>query len=170
MKRILIIGASGCGKSTLAKRVSTRLELPYVATDPFYWDADWKPVSMERVHQRLNAALEHDAWVLDGNFDNEREFLWTRADCIVWLDYALPIILSRVIFRNFGWAISGQTTWSGNQMSFQRAISGIRHSLRSYPMKKAAYPEYLAALSGVEIYRFRTDHETEVWFRALKNS
>lgn len=124
---------------------------------------------MERVREQLNTVLENDTWVLDGNFDNERELLWTRADCIVWLDYALPVILGRVIFRNFGWFISRQTTWSSNRMSFQRAISGIRHSLRSHSLKRAVYPEYLAALSGVKIYRFCTNQQTETWFQSLRH-
>ena len=168
MQRILIIGSSGCGKSTLARRLSTRLSLPYFATDPFYWETNWKPASPERVREQLHGVLSQDAWVLDGNFDDERALLWTHADCIIWLDYALPVILSRVIWRNLGWAISGKVTWSGNRMSFQRALSGIRHSLRSYPLKRAIYPEYLAALTGVDVYRFRSSRQTETWFAGLK--
>ncbi len=42
MKRILLIGTSGSGKSTLAKALANKLELPFVATDAFYWDADWQ--------------------------------------------------------------------------------------------------------------------------------
>ena len=169
MQRILIIGSSGCGKSTLAQRLAARLGLPYFASDPFYWEADWKPASPERVLEQLHGVLKQNAWVLDGNFDDERSLLWTRADCIIWLDYALPVILSRVVLRNLGWAISGQMTWSGNRMSFQRAISGIRHSLRSYPLKRAVYPDYLAALTGVDVHRFRSNRQTEMWLKNLKS-
>jgi hypothetical protein len=79
----------------------------------------------------------------------------------------LPVILSRVIRRNLGLAISGKETWSGNHMSFQRAFSGIRHSLRSFRLKRTVYPEYLAALRGVDIYRFSNDHQTDAWFDGL---
>jgi hypothetical protein len=120
------------------------------------------------VREHLHSVLEQDAWVLDGNFDDERALLWTRAHCIIWLDYDLPTILSRVIRRNLGWAISGKVTWSGNRMSFQRALSGIRHSLRSYPLKRSVYPKYLAALTGVDVYRFRSSHQTETWLKNLK--
>lgn len=143
--------------------------MPYFATDPFYWEANWKPASPERVREQLRSVLERQSWVLDGNFDDERALLWPRADCIIWLDYALPVILSRVIWRNLGWAISGKATWSGNRMSFQRALSGIRHSFRSYSLKRAVYPEYLAVLKkGVTVHHFCSSRQTEAWFSSLK--
>ena len=170
MQRILIIGASGSGKSTLARRISDRLALPYFASDPFYWEANWKPASQERVLEQLHGVLEHESWVLDGNFDDQRALLWTRADCIIWLDYPLPVILRRVILRNLGWFISGAETWSGNRMSFQRAVSGIRHSLRSVMGKRAAYPGYLATLRGVGVHHFRSNRQTETWLASLTST
>jgi hypothetical protein len=168
MQRILIIGASGSGKSTLARRISDRLGLPYFASDPFYWEAGWRPTAQERVLEQLRGVLKHESWVLDGNFDDQRALLWTRAECIVWLDYPLPIVLSRVIIRNLGWAISGEVIWAGNRMSLQRAVSGIRHSLRSVPGKRAVYPGYIAALKGVDVYHFRAARQTEAWLASLK--
>jgi GTPase SAR1 family protein len=170
MQRILIIGVSGSGKSTLAQRVSERLGLPYFATDPFYWEPNWRPASPERVRQQLRNVLAHDAWVLDGNFDDERTLVWSRADCIVWLDYSLPTLLRRVIARDIGWFLSGQEIWSGNKMTFQRAISGIRHTIRSYPLKRVNYPKYIAELSAVEVHRFRASRQAESWLaNPLKN-
>ncbi len=170
MQRILIIGASGSGKSTLAQRVSARLGIPYFATDPFYWDTDWKPVPMEQVREKLNSVLAQNAWVLDGNFDDERNLLWNSADCIVWLDYPLPLVLTRVIIRNLGWVIRREVTWSGNRMSFKRAVSGIRHSVRSVRGKRAVYPGYIAALQGGNVHQFHTNRQTEAWLASLKSS
>lgn len=171
MQRILIIGASGSGKSTLAQRVSARLGIPYFATDPFYWGADWKPIPMQQVREKLHSVLTQDAWVLDGNFDDERHLLWNSADCIVWLDYPLPLVLTRVILRNLGWFLRREVTWAGNRMSFKRAVSGIRHSVRSVRGKRAVYPGYLAALQCMDkVHRFRTNRQTERWFASLQSS
>lgn len=170
MKRVLIIGNSGCGKSTLARRLAERLSLPYFPSDPFYWEDNWKPAPPKRVQQQLLKVVEQQAWVLDGNFDDHRESVWQCADCLVWLDYSLPTILSRVIARNLHWALTGQSTWSGNRMTFQRAFSGIGHAIRSYPTKRRNYPHYIAELSGVVVYHFRESHQAEAWLNKLNQS
>jgi hypothetical protein len=167
MKRILVIGTSGASKSTLAQRVSKSLGLPFIASDHFYWEPGWNVASSEKVHQQLKEVIRREAWVLDGNFDNERELVWRRADCIIWLDYSLLTIWSRITFRNFLWVITQQPTWSGNRMTLQRAFSGLCHAVKSYPVKRRNYPQWLAELAGVPRYRFCTSREAEAWLRSL---
>ena len=170
MKRVLIIGNSGCGKSTLARGLAERLSLPYFPSDPFYWEDNWKPASPKRIQQQLLKVVEQEAWVLDGNFDEYRELVWQRADCLIWLDYSLLTILSRVIARNLHWALTRQSTWSGNRMTFQRAFSGICHAIRSHPTKRKNYPNYIAELTEAVVYHFRESRETETWLNELNQS
>jgi hypothetical protein len=167
MKRILVIGTSGSGKSTLAKRLSNCLQVPFFASDPFYWEPGWKIAPAEKVRQQVMRVIKHNAWVLDGNFDNEREIVWKQADCIIWLDYSLATIGRQILFRNFLWLIKNQGIWSENRMTLRRAISGIRHAVKSYPLKRRNYPQWLAELSGIEIHRFRTSRETDIWLQSL---
>lgn len=167
MKRILVIGNSGAGKSVLAKRLSTCLHLPYFSSDPFYWGPGWEPASADKVFQQVREVTSRESWILDGNFDEYRELVWKRADCILWLDYSLSLILRQVILRNFKWLLTREPTWSGNRMTLQRAISGIRHARRSYPLKKKNYPCWLAELPGTAQYRFCTRKETETWLQGL---
>jgi hypothetical protein len=167
MKRILVIGASGSGKSTLARRLSELLGLPYFPTDPFYWEADWKLASDEHVMRQLVNVVEHETWILDGNFEDRRELVWGRADCIIWLDYSLPTVISRVVLRNLRWLVTRQRVWSGNVMSLSRAISGICHAANSYATKKARYPGYLAAFPAITVHHFQTSRETEAWLAGL---
>jgi tRNA A37 N6-isopentenylltransferase MiaA len=170
MKRILIIGTSGCGKSTLARRLAECLSLPYFPSDPFYWEDNWKPASSKRVQQQLIQVVEMEAWVLDGNFDDHREIVWRYADCLIWLDYSFLTIVRRVIARNLHWALTRQSTWSGNRMTFQRFFSGVGHTIRSYPAKRRNYPRHIAELSGVVAYRFRESHQTESWLTKLSGT
>src|SRR4030095_11515723 len=146
MERILGSETSGAGKSRLAQRASRSLGLPFIASDHFFWKPGWKVASPEEVHQQLRQVVRREAWVLDGNFDDQREFVWCRADCIIWLDYSLPTICSRIVFRNFLWVITRQPTWSGNRMTLKRALSGLRHALKSYRVKRRNYPQWLAEL------------------------
>lgn len=170
MKQILVIGTSGTGKSTLAQRLSTVLHLPFFASDPFYWDAHWKPASDAKVLQQVKDVIRREAWILDGNFDNERELVWRQADCIIWLDYSLATICKRVIFRNLFWVLTQQPIWSGNRMTLHRALSGLRHAIRSYSLKRQNYPHWLAELPDITVHRFHTPHETETWLQNLKQA
>ena len=167
MQRILVIGASGAGKSTLAAELARRLDLPFFPSDPFYWEPGWKPAPAETVLRRLDEVLARERWVLDGNFDDQRKQVWTRAECVVWLDYSLATIASRSIRRNLGLLLNGGPTWSGNRMNAARAFSGIRHAFRSYGLKRRVYPGWLADLTGVEVHRLRSPRETEAWTEAL---
>ncbi len=167
MKRILVIGTSGSGKSTFAQKLSECLRLPFFASDHFYWEPGWKTASPEKVHQQVLDVICQEAWVLDGNFDDEHEWLWQRADCIIWLDHSLMIILRRIASRNMRWVLTRQPTWSGNQMNMQRAMSGIRHAVKSYSEKRQNYPKWLPELSDTILYRFQTSHEADVWLQSL---
>jgi adenylate kinase family enzyme len=167
MKRILVIGNSGTGKSTLAKRLADCLHLPFFPSDPFYWEPGWKPASADKVFQQVRNVASRELWILDGNFDEYHEFVWRQADCILWLDYSLPVILKQVIIRNFKWLLTREPVWSGNRMTLRRAVSGIRHAVRSYSLKKKNYPCWLAELSETPWHRFRTQHETEAWLKGL---
>jgi len=163
IKRILVIGTSGAGKSTFAQRAAERLELPFFASDPFYWEPGWGIATAKQVRQRVGQVVLQEAWVLDGNFDDERELVWKQADCIVWLDYSLATIGRRVVFRNLRWLVTGQPTWSGNRMTLQRAISGIRHAFQSHALKRKNYPAWLAETPSAEIHRFENSREAETW-------
>ena len=167
MKRILVIGTSGTGKSTFAQKLSKCLKLPFFASDHFYWEPNWRIASAEKVHQQILEVIYREAWILDGNFDDEHEWMWKRADCIIWLDYSLITILRRIVFRNFRWLLTRQPTWSGNQMTLQRVISGIRHAVNSYSQKRQKYPTWLAELSGVTVHRFHNSDEADRWLQGL---
>jgi hypothetical protein len=167
MKRIVVIGTSGAGKSTLAKNLSDCSDLPFFPSDPFYWEPGWKAAPADKVLQQVIDIIHREAWILDGNFDEYHELVWGRADCIVWLDYSLSVIVKQVILRNLTWLLTRESVWSGNTMTLRRAVSGVRHAIRSYALKRKNYPCWLGELSGTHQYRFRTRKETEIWLQSL---
>ena len=163
MKRVAVIGNSGAGKSTLAAVLSARTGLPFIASDPFYWEHGWQAATPDAVRQRVTQATAGDAWVLDGNFVSERDIVWARADTIIWLDYPLALILWRVCRRNLGWLLTRQAVWSGNRMNWSRAWSGIHHARRTFAQKQATYPAFLAEFSHLILLRFRSPREANQW-------
>lgn len=163
MQRVLVIGASGAGKSSLAARISKATGLPFKPTDDFYWKEDWQAASEASVVEQIDSVTARPQWVLDGNFDDQRHFVWQRADTIVWLDFPRAVILARAVKRNILLLLTQQPTWSGNRMTVRRAWSGIRHSFRSVDPKRELYPARLAELPHATILRFRSPRQVEKW-------
>lgn len=167
MKRIIVIGNSGTGKSTIASELASRLRLPYIASDPFYWEKDWMPAPPAVVRQRILDAVAGDLWVIDGNCIAERDIVWSRANVVIWLDYPLPLVLGRVCGRNLRWLITQEQTWSGNRMTFRRAWSGVRHAQQTYAQKRALYPGYLAEFPHLRVVHFRAPGELTRWLTQI---
>ena len=112
-------------------------------------------------------ATAAESWVLDGNFDAERDLVWGRAQLAVWLDLPLMTTLWRVSRRNLGWWINRETIWGGQRMTLSKALSGIRHALRSHALKRAAYPLRLAEFPHLQVVRIRSARQSKLWLAAL---
>lgn len=169
MQRLLIVGTSGSGKSTLARAAAERLGLPFIASDDYWWEPGWRPASDDAVRSRVQEVASQSAWVLESNFDSCRDFLWPRADLIVWLDFSRPVVFWRVLRRNVGEALRRAEVWSGNRMTVGHAASGVRHSIRSFSGKRQQYPQWLEEHAANHV-RLRHPREATRWLRSLKTS
>ena len=163
VRRIAVLGCSGSGKSTLAAALSQKLALPYVATDPVFWTEDWRPTPAAAVRAWLAEAVSQARWVTDGNFDNDRDLLWARADLIVWLDLPLRVVLAQVLRRNLAWWLRRTPVWGGRRMTLGKAFGGMRHVLHSHGLKHRAYPAWLAACEPTPVVRLRSRAELADW-------
>jgi hypothetical protein len=77
---------------------------------------------------RTAQALAGDAWTTDGNYSKVRDIVWGLADTVVWLDYSLPIVLSRVIGRTLRRTICQEELWSGNREHLGEVCSAATRS------------------------------------------
>ncbi len=132
--RIVVIGTSGAGKTMLARRIAARLELPHVELDAINWQAGWRDLTRhdpDEFVRRVTEAIKAPAWVLDGNYGPVRDVVWQRATHLIWLDYARPVIMARVIRRSLLRAVLRTELWAGNREQW-------RHMLRpSHPIRWA---------------------------------
>jgi adenylate kinase family enzyme len=99
LHRIAIIGPSGSGKSTLARRVGEILELDVVHLDRLHWRPGWVEAPRDDFRNDLVAVLARDRWVIDGNYGRTQSLTLPRADTVVWLDFAMPLCMWRIIAR-----------------------------------------------------------------------
>lgn len=165
--RIVVLGCSGSGKSTLASRLADKLDLPFIPTDGVYWRNDWTPVPEAEVRAWLDATTSSPRWVLDGNFDAQRDLLWSRAELAVWLDLPWITTVLSVARRNIRWWMKGEAVWGGVRMTPSRVVSGIRHAASSHALKRSTYPLLLLGFPNLTVIRIRSRRELACWVERL---
>lgn len=103
MKKIMIAGPVGSGKTTFAKRLSTKMTIPYYELDNLIWDrrpAGDRPYPEEESSRQLQDILAQDSWIIEGTTTKN----WIKpaiasADIIFVLLPPYRIRLYRIIHR-----------------------------------------------------------------------
>ncbi len=174
LRRVVVIGTSGSGKTTLARALAVRLGLAHVEMDALQWGANWTPASTDVLRERVSAATAGDGWVVDGNYRSARGDLWDRADTIVWLDYALPLVLWRLTRRTSHRCWTRELMWGGcrERLAVQLFTreSIFWWAITTAPRRRREYPAMLAELSarGKAVLRFRRPSETQRWLERVE--
>lgn len=118
----------------------------------------------------VDATTSSTRWVLDGNFDAQRDLLWSRAELAVWLDLSWTTTVMSVARRNIQWWMSGETIWGGVRMTPSRVASGIGHAAKSHALKRRTYPALLSAFPNLTVIRIRSRRELARWREGLSPS
>lgn len=170
-RRIAVVGTTGSGKTTLAAAIAGRLGVPHVELDALHWGPNWTPA--EDFRDRTEAALGGDAWVVDGNYSRVRDIVWRRADTVVWLDYALWVILGRLTRRTFRRLIGREVLWNGNverwRDHFLSRDSLFLWVLQTYRKRRVTYSALFGdpAHAHKRLVRLKSPGEAEVWLEGL---
>jgi adenylate kinase family enzyme len=99
-KKILIIGVSASGKSTLARKLATKTNLPTFFMDQIMWNPGWKYIGDENTIKEIDKISSGSQWVIEGWIPKEAiEFMFDRADTIIYLDYHKALAPIRYIKR-----------------------------------------------------------------------
>jgi adenylate kinase family enzyme len=99
MKKVIIIGCPGSGKSTFARTLREKTGLPLYYLDQMYWNSDRTHVDQDLFHVKLQAALQQEEWIIDGNFASTMEWRLSACDTVFFLDYSLEVCLSGIDAR-----------------------------------------------------------------------
>lgn len=141
-QRISVVGTSGSGKTTLARQISQHLAIPHVELDALHWEPNWTEAPTEVFRKRVEQSLSGNRWVVDGNYSKVRDVIWSRADTVVWLDYTLPVIMTRLLRRTWRRVVKQEKLWSGNQETWQQTFSRdsiLLWALRTYQKNREKY-------------------------------
>jgi adenylate kinase family enzyme len=173
--RVIVVGATGVGKSTLARRLAARLDSDFLELDALFWDAKWTPASPEVFRARVDTAIAGPAWVAAGNYGRVRDLLWPRATAIVWLDYALPLVVWGLTARTLRRAVTREVLWNGNRENlWQHGKLWSEDSLfywlfKTYWRYRREFPAHFAepAHAHIQVIHLRSRRETEAWLASV---
>ncbi len=168
MDRIVVVGTSGTGKTTLARALARQLDLVHLELDAVHHLPGWVPIETERFREEVAGFLRaHDRWVVDGNYADVRDLLWSSADTVVWLDLSRPRTMWRVTSRSVWRAITRRELWNGNREQWRSLLawdperSIIRWAWTTHATRRATFPTVLAdpRWQPLEVHRLRTPAE-----------
>ena len=168
--RIAVIGTSGVGKSTLARRLAVSTQAAYIELDAINWQAEWKALATDdpaEFYRRVEVAVAGPSWVCDGNYPGVRDIVLARATHVVWLDYARPVIMWRVIRRSFWRAATKAELWpgTGNTDGFARWFDKghpIRWAWDTFAQRREQYARLLEAPILAAAQKYRVTHPRDL--------
>lgn len=120
-------------------------------------------------------AVAADSWVIEGGYSFVRDLIWRRADAVIWLDYSLPVILSRLTRRTAGRILSRQELWNGNRETLGQALSRdsiLLWVLKTYRHRRRQIPAHLARpeYSGLQVLHFKSPRQTKRWIEIIQKN
>lgn len=173
MQRISVVGTSGSGKTTLARQISQCLAIPHVELDLLHWEPEWVEVADDVMQSRLIQAVSADSWVVDGNLNStERDIVWKKADTVVFLDYPLWVVMSRIVRRTFWRVVTQQEVCNGNRETWKTTFSRdsvILWALGTYQKRRKQYPVLFNQPESTHLYivHLRSPQATRDWLLSL---
>jgi adenylate kinase family enzyme len=173
-QRIAVIGVTGSGKTTLATRLANMLGIPHVELDGLNWQPGWQPTEPEVFRQRVERALDCQAWVVDGNYSEVRDIVWRRADTLIWLDYPLELSFLRLTLRSFQRLFKRTILWNGNRESFKNLFlskdSLFLYIFKSYRKHQRHYPQFLKTkeFAHLRLIRIRNPNQLADWLTQVR--
>lgn len=106
MKRIAIVGCPGTGKTTFAFKLAKATKLPLVHLDYYYHQTEHDYYHDKQAWiKRVEALINQDKWIMDGNYSSTFDSRFQRADTIIFFDFPRRIALygaikRRIYYRN----------------------------------------------------------------------
>ena len=99
MKRIIVIGSPGSGKSTFARKLKEKTGLPLHYLDMIFHRPDRTTVTREEFDQRLQAILQTENWIIDGNYLRTLPIRFEACTDVFFLDFPLEQCLEGAASR-----------------------------------------------------------------------
>lgn len=161
MRRVLIIGNAGSGKSTFGRKLAEKTGLPLVHLDKIYWRGNWEHLTREEFDKALQAELEKEEWIIDGNFNRTLPHRLDYCDTVFFFD--LPTVaclwgVTKRVLQSYG---KTRPDMGGNcPERFDQQKPALYKAVRNFNKQhRKAYYELLADRENVVIFKTRKQAE-----------
>lgn len=162
--KILVIGSCGAGKSTVAKTISSKLGIPLIGLDQYYWKPGWKKPSSKEWRAKVSQLVKKKAWVMDGNYLNTFDIRFPASDAIVIVDVNRFVCLWRILKRR----ILQNRPDKLDQCPEKVGIQFILWVLWGYPTKgKREIQKYTERYPNKKIITVRTNKDVDRVYQQL---
>lgn len=174
MNKIIVIGVTGSGKSTFAKKLSSKLDIPYIQLDFLFWKPNWEQSTDEEFLAKIEKAIDKPKWILDGNYNRTNHLTWKDVDTVIWIDLPFWLTFYQIFMRCLNRAITRKELWegTGNRESFKRMFS--RDSIllwlfKTYTSHGLRYQERMndPKLKHIKFHRLRSRKEISDFLRNI---
>jgi adenylate kinase family enzyme len=178
LRRVVVVGTSGSGKTTLAGQLARRLNVPHVELDALHWQPNWTSTPRDQMVEKARAALDaadrsHDGWTVCGHYGKVRDVTWSRADTVIFLDYPMTTVFSRVFRRTFRRWWYAEELWNGNRESlwtqFCQTDSLFLWVIQTWRKNRHDIPQRLRdpCFAHLRAMRFRSPEALEDWMQSV---
>jgi adenylate kinase family enzyme len=145
VKRIVVTGPAGAGKSRLARELGDALAVRVLHLDAFFWRPGWVATPEQEFDELQRRELAHDAWVVDGQYDDILPDWFDLAELIVFVD-ASPFqclwqVSRRRLARDEGPHVPG-----GKPAPLHRSL--FKFARLQWHYRRRIRPQLLADLAG----------------------
>lgn len=164
---------AGFGKTTVARHLAA-LGVPHVELDAIHHLPGWTPRPLDEIREIVGARVAGGDWVVDGNYADVQDLVWSAADIIAWLDLSRPTVTRRVIRRSLRRAATREGLWNGNRERFRYYLKPdpleniILWTWTQHRRYRAEYAARLAdpAWSHLDVVRLTKPRDIAAWSSA----
>ena len=98
-RRIFVFGGFCSGKTFLSRSLAKQLKIKALHLDDVFWFGAWQHIGMEELLGIAKTHTKNEQWIIEGNYEVIREYLWKSCTQVIYLDISPWIATWRALKR-----------------------------------------------------------------------
>jgi hypothetical protein len=166
VEQVVVAGCAGSGKSCLARELAARTGLPLIERDELgvLGSADYRSA--------IGQMAQEPRWILDGAPYYADEMVYAAADTVIFLEYAKPVVMWRVLRRTLRIELSRRPEGAHRPQGLAAWRDGGHPVRWAWISHRDRHREGLALstrpeLAGAQVIRLTRPIRTRQWLSLL---